>query len=125
MASLSTEEQDLCARLFDRLVTPIGTKIAYPTEALAAQDMVGPGVGREIVDSVLLRLTLKTARIVKPVLLGGGVAGYELFHDVLGPSVLDWKRSFREQVASQSEFLWVAKEIERLLQATRSGWMDQ
>ena len=95
MRNLSTDEQALCARLFDRLVTAIGGKIAYPTAALAAPEVAGPNVSEQTVDAVLNKLTGREQRILKPVMTDGG-DGFEIFHDVLGLPVLEWKRSFQE-----------------------------
>ena len=99
---LPVDEQDLCARVFDRLVTGIGSKIAYPTEGLAAPDVVGPGVSQARVEAVLRKLTPKEARILKPVNTSG-LRGFEIFHDVLGPPVLEWKRAFQAELRRKSE----------------------
>jgi hypothetical protein len=101
MDRLAPEERDLCARMFDRLVTAVGSKIAYPMEALADPEIVGPSVSRGQVLAVLNELTLKGARILKPVTTAG-LPGFEIFHDVLGLPVLEWKQAFR-----------VAKEVEQ------------
>src|SRR5205807_828176 len=68
MRRLTPQEQEICARMFDRLVTAIGTKIAYPTAALAAAEVVGPRVSQTHLDSVLRKLTPQDARILKPVM---------------------------------------------------------
>jgi formylglycine-generating enzyme required for sulfatase activity len=93
MASLSPDEQALCAKMFDRLVTALGGKVAYPTAGLAAAEVVGPNVSQEEVEAVLNKLTPKEARILKPV-MANGLPGFEIFHDVLGLPVLGWKRDF-------------------------------
>ena len=89
MGTLTAEEQALCARLFDRLVTAIGSKIAFPTAGLAAD----VGVSEHDVEVVLNKLIPKEARILKPVVTSG-LLGFEIFHDVLGLPVLEWKRDF-------------------------------
>jgi hypothetical protein len=102
MERLPIDEQDLCARVFDRLVTGIGSKIAYPTEALATPDIVGHGVSQERLEAVLRKLTPKEARILKPVITGG-LPGFEIFHDVLGTPVLEWKRAFQAEQRRNAE----------------------
>ena len=99
MGTLNAREQALCAKVFDRLVTAIGGKIAYPTAALATPDIAGPNVSEQDVDAVLTKLTPTPARILRPVSVEG-LSGYEIFHDVLGLPVLEWKRSFE---AKQNE----------------------
>jgi formylglycine-generating enzyme required for sulfatase activity len=101
MGALSAGEQALCAKMFDRLVTPIGGKIAYPTAGLATAEVVGPNVTEPGVEAVLSKLTPKQARILKPVTTNG-LPGFEIFHDVLGLPVLEWKRDFeaREKEAA-------------------------
>jgi formylglycine-generating enzyme required for sulfatase activity len=93
METLDAKEQALCARMFDRLVTALGGKIAYPAAALATSEVVGPNVGQRQVEVVLNKLTGRDARILKPVLIDGAL-GFETFHDVLGLPVLEWKREF-------------------------------
>jgi formylglycine-generating enzyme required for sulfatase activity len=93
MAHLKPDEQALCAKMFDRLVTPLGSKVAFPTAALAMPEVVGPNVKPEQVETVLNKLTPTEARILKPVTTNGS-SGFEIFHDVLGPPVLEWRRNF-------------------------------
>jgi hypothetical protein len=102
MRGLSIEDQTLCAKLFDRLVTGIGSKVAYPTEGLAAPDVAGPNVSQERVEAVLGKLTPKQSRILKPVTTGG-MPGFEIFHDVLGLPVLEWRRRFQAEVRRREE----------------------
>jgi Novel STAND NTPase 1/TIR domain len=94
MGRLTAEDQAICAKLFDRLVTAIGSKIAYPTAALAAPDVVGRDVSQQQVEAILNKLTPKEARILKPITTSNGLPGFEIFHDVLGLPVLEWKRNF-------------------------------
>jgi NTE family protein len=103
MGRLNPEEQALCAKLFDRLVTGIGSKIAYPTEGLAAPDVAGPEVSQEQVEAVLRKLTPKESRILKPVTTGG-LPGFEIFHDILGLPVLEWRRRFRAEERRRDVF---------------------
>jgi hypothetical protein len=107
MERLSPDEQELCAKIFDRLVTSIGSKIAYPTEGLEAPEVVGRNVPPDQVVTVLRKLTLQGARILKPVIVGR-LPGFEIFHDVLGLPILEWKYNF------QVEQEVMEKEAERL-----------
>jgi uncharacterized membrane protein YgcG len=100
MERLTAQEQALCARLFDRLVTALGGKIAYPTAGLAAPEVAGRYVSAEQVEAVLNKLTPKEARILKPVAIDG-LPGFEIFHDVLGLPVLEWKRNFETGIEQQ------------------------
>ena len=102
MGGLTAEDQTLCAKLFDRLVTGIGSKIAYPTEGLAAADVAGPDVSQARVEAVLQQLTPKQSRILKPVTTAG-LPGFEIFHDVLGLPVLEWRRRFRAEERRREE----------------------
>jgi hypothetical protein len=92
MKTLDVKEQLLCSKAFDRLITPIGGKIAYPTEALATTDVVGPNVSPDEVDFALGKLTSESLRILRRVSINGQ-RGFEIFHDVLGLPLLEWKRS--------------------------------
>jgi O-acetyl-ADP-ribose deacetylase (regulator of RNase III) len=94
MDRLTVSEKQLCVPLFDRLVTPIGSKIAYPTAGLADRRIVGEGVTPEQVEALLTKLTPKDARILKPVVING-LPGFEIFHDVLAPAVLQWTEKYK------------------------------
>jgi len=102
MSHLTKDEQKLCAKIFDRLVTGIGSKVAYPTEGLAADEVVGADTTKEDVQAVLDKLTTRQARILKPVTIDG-MPGFEIFHDVLALPVLEWKRDFQLQTRRREE----------------------
>jgi DNA-binding NtrC family response regulator len=92
MLSLPSFGQEVCARCFDRLVTPTGKKIAYTEEDLAryAADL------RFRLPEVLRILTEN--RILRAVVMASddrGAPRYELFHDVLSPAILDWCAKYR------------------------------
>jgi WD40 repeat protein len=92
MGTFSSADQALAARLFHHLVTPSGTKIAHNAKDLAAYS-ASPV---EEVEPVLARLAAGDVRILRPVARGAfdEAPGYEIYHDVLGPSVLDWRERF-------------------------------
>jgi len=88
-ASLSNEERDLCALIFERLVTPSGAKYAYSVTDLAkwAKKPI------EEVRPLLEKLSRGENRILNPV----PDEKYEIFHDVLGKPILDWGRRHAEE----------------------------
>jgi WD40 repeat protein len=87
LASFEPAQRDIAARLFGRLVTPSGTKIASLASDLAASEDLAP----EPVDEVLVQLAdLRVLRTIAPV-MGESKPRYEIFHDVLAPAVLDWR----------------------------------
>jgi len=95
MAKLEQREQSLCAGFFDRLVTPSGTKVA------CRLDDLGKWAGN-LADQVLpVVKVLSENRILRTIAPPSGQPGtppsYEIFHDVLAPAVLDWRRRFVEQ----------------------------
>ncbi|GLI36786.1 hypothetical protein KI811_13420 [Geobacter hydrogenophilus] len=97
MAKLEPREQTLCAGFFDRLVTPSGTKVA------CRLDDLGKWAG-DLADQVIPVVTLLSeSRILRTIAPPAGQAAtppsYEIFHDVLAPAVLDWRRRFVEQQA--------------------------
>jgi FHA domain len=87
---LSPDQKNLCARFFDRLVTPSGGKIAYPIDALERH----AGAQAGLVEPTLKLLT--EARILRRVELTDGPA-VEIFHDVLAPKILEWQQAFTQQ----------------------------
>jgi len=95
MRKLAPLEQKLCAGFFDRLVTPSGTKIA------CRLDDLGKWAG-EPADQVLHVVSLLSeGRILRTIAASASQPGtppsYEVFHDVLAPAVLDWRRRFVEK----------------------------
>ncbi|RNC67369.1 MAG: ATP-binding protein [Desulfuromonadales bacterium] len=95
MAQLEPREQTLCAGFFDRLVTPSGTKVA------CRLDDLGKWAG-DLADQVLPVVNvLSESRILRTIAAPASQPGmppsYEIFHDVLAPAVLDWRRRFVEQ----------------------------
>lgn len=90
LRNFSREERYVVADLFHQLVTPSGTKIAHSAEDLA--EYVALPVAS--VALLLEKLAAPDTRIVRAVAPPPGDAGpsrYEIFHDVLAPSILDWR----------------------------------
>jgi hypothetical protein len=119
LSALTPKEQALCADIFRYLVTGSGSKIAYPTDALAKQvtsdrrqessDGAAATVSTEEVAAVLEELTRGGRRLLRPVKAG---AVYELFHDVLGLPILEWRQKFLDNAArEETERERRAKEI--------------
>jgi WD40 repeat protein len=98
MAGLSLAQRDIAAAVFLHLVTTSGTKIALTAEDLANRS--GLPVRVSAVRDLLETLSAGPKRILRPVPPPVGVAGpprYEIFHDVMGPAVLDWRRRYMER----------------------------
>lgn len=96
MAALPPDEKDLAAHVFHYLVTPSGTKIAHTVPDLAGYTHLPQGQ----LASVMEKLAGGGVRILRPVDPAQdqpGVPRYEIFHDVLAPAVLDWRRRHKEQ----------------------------
>ncbi len=93
MASLSPEQTEVAAQIFHYLVTTSGSKIALTAENLADFS----GVPESSVQELLQSLSSGRRSILRPVPPPAGVAGpprYEIFHDVLGAAVIDWRRQY-------------------------------
>ena len=96
MNRLDSGEQEIAAEVARFLVTPSGTKIAWtPADltALAYPDTDLAEWAQPQVESVLAKLSEGDARILRPVAPPGGhgQTQYEIFHDILGPAILDWR----------------------------------
>jgi len=89
--ALPADDQALAADVFHHLVTPSGTKIAHSATDLA--DYTGRPSDR--IERLLRRLA--ELRILRPVAPAPGheqATRYEIFHDVLAASILDWRTRF-------------------------------
>jgi WD40 repeat protein len=94
LEKVSEKDRPVAADALRYLVTASGTKIALSAADLASY------TGRADVEPVLEELTRPPIRILRavPAPAGRGPSRYEIFHDVLGPAVLDWRsRYVREQ----------------------------
>ena len=106
MSSLSSDQQAIAARFFDRLVTLGGAKIALSLDELVRYAHAEPAE----VNALLQQLQEK--RLVRGVQSPTGVIQYEIFHDVLAQAVLDWQG--RYQQAQQEAERLRALEAERV-----------
>jgi CHASE2 domain-containing sensor protein len=93
MAELPVDQRDAAAEAFRFLVTSGGRKIALSSAEL-----------REFSDAAAAPLEpaiehLERERILRPIPSSdpGGVARHEIYHDVLAPAILDWRRRHAEE----------------------------
>ncbi|MGH3752901.1 MAG: hypothetical protein ACRDRP_09425 [Pseudonocardiaceae bacterium] len=121
LAGLSPEQTEVAAAVFRHLVTPSGSKIALTAEDLADLSDVPVGFVQELVQS----LSAGRQSILRPVPPPAGVPGphrYEIFHDVLGDAVLDWRRHYvaqRVQEEASRELVAEREKARAEAQATR------
>jgi tetratricopeptide (TPR) repeat protein len=88
---LSPQLQEVCARMFDHLVTPSGTKIVHSAADL--EDMVGDDC-RSGVPEVLKALA-DDSRILRQVEAPTDKPRYEIFHDVLSKPLVKWRAGYQ------------------------------
>lgn len=90
MEQFTAEERDIAARVFHRLVTPSGAKIAFSAADLAEYE----AVDSKVLAPILARLEEGSRRILRRVATPGAAAEeprYEIFHDRLGKAILSWR----------------------------------
>jgi hypothetical protein len=102
MTRLTRAERDTAAKIFRFLVTPDGSKIAYTVSALARS----AELPQEKVQPVLTRLG--EARILRTVATPGQPPRYEIFHDVLGAAISDWRGKYVRRRERRRRFLRAA-----------------
>ena len=94
LVKLNAGEQEVCALCFDRLVTPSGSKIAYPVNDLVklSAGLAGgvPSVLKTLSDERILRVLPAPADQPE-------ASRVEILHDVLAPAVRDWRRRYVER----------------------------
>jgi WD40 repeat protein len=91
--ALTPTEKKAAAAVFQYLVTPGGTKIAYPVLELTKDT----GLDKTALITLLEKLASGRQRIVRPVGPSPGkpdVQRYEIFHDVLAQPVLEWRSQY-------------------------------
>lgn len=123
MRDLSAELQNIAAPVFKHLVTPTGTKIAHAVNDLATfvredREETGVKVERHMVQQLLEELSRGESRILRPIGPSSRhpEAGerYEIFHDVLAPAILEWRRGHIARRRSEAETTDRRKKIIRL-----------
>lgn len=97
LKNLTSRQRQLCAKLFDRIVTPSGRKLAYSRADLSKT----LDVDRNELDDLLRILALGESRILRtlPPAAGAGDDNprYELFHDKLAEAAQKWQDFFDQE----------------------------
>jgi CHASE2 domain-containing sensor protein len=93
LAKLPDDQRDAAAAAFRFLVTSSGRKIALSSEELRDFSEADGAALEPALEH------LERERILRPVPSEerGGVARHEIYHDVIAPAVLDWRRRHVEQ----------------------------
>lgn len=103
MEQFTDDERDVAARVFHRLVTPSGAKIAFTVRDLAEYERIEP----ELLAPILHRLEEGSRRILRRVAARSETADeprYEIFQDRLGTAVLAWRtKRLKEQERERSQ----------------------
>ncbi len=99
LSEFPTEDKDVAADVFSHLVTPSGTKIAHGLHDLARyahvdEDRLEPIVTRLVHERILRPVAKRANGSVNG---GADTAPYEIFHDVLGEAVLDWRTRYESE----------------------------
>jgi WD40 repeat protein len=107
IAALDTDHVDLAAAIFHHLVTTSGSKIALTAEDLAEWSGRDVNEVRQLLDT-LCAGRQRILRPVPPPLGRSGPPRYEIFHDVMGEAILDWRRRHvaeAEQARAQQQLI--------------------
>jgi WD40 repeat protein len=121
MAGLSPEQVDVAAAVFHHVITTSGTKTSLTANDLAELSKLPA----EAVQELLEKLCSGPQRILRPVPPAVGVIGpprYEIFHDVMGAAVLDWRRRYmtqRQQTESSRHLIAEREEARAALRTAR------
>jgi hypothetical protein len=100
LGNFSQVERYAVADLFHQLVTPSGTKIAHSAADLAEYVDLSEADVTQLLEK-LARPDTRIVRAVPPPPGDLGPSRYEIFHDVLAPSILDWRS--RQTAAKRAE----------------------
>lgn len=97
LGALPAMERQAAAGMFHYLVTPSGTKIAHTARDLAEYTHTS----EKQLTPVLEKMAASGIRILRPVAPPPdqleAPTRYEIFHDVLAPAMLDWRRRYLQQ----------------------------
>lgn len=97
LGGLPAMERQAAAGMFHYLVTPSGTKIAHTARDLAEYTHTN----EKSLTPVLEKMSASGIRILRPVAPPpdqlDAPTRYEIFHDVLAPAMLDWRRRYLQQ----------------------------
>lgn len=117
MQQFTPEEQDMAARVFHRLVTPTGAKIAFSVQDLAEYEAIDEAQ----LAPILRRLEEGSRRILRRVAVRSDAPEeprYEIFHDRLGKAILAWRSKRLAEHARQETRRHEAEQI-RISQKVR------
>jgi WD40 repeat protein len=93
MDTLTTEEKEIASRVFRYLVTPSGSRVAYPVNELAESEKID----KEKLTNVLGQLSVGENRILRQVVTSPDPSvapRYEIFHPALALAILEWRARF-------------------------------
>ena len=133
MKVFSDDDRRLAAHMFRYLVTPAGIKVAHTPGDLTKyinDERQLEGAGSlpeervENVERVLDRLCEPGVRILQKVAPLPGQpdsARYEIFHDVLGPAILEWQRPRRDSELAEKAAAKARAEAEEEAKRRRSA----
>lgn len=97
LGGLPATERHAAAGMFHYLVTPSGAKIAHTARDLAEYTRTN----EKALTPVLEKMSASGIRILRPVAPPpdhlDAPTRYEIFHDVLAPAMLDWRRRYLQQ----------------------------
>jgi hypothetical protein len=123
MDQFTSEERDVAARVFQRLVTPSGAKIAFTVRDLAEYE----AVDADKLGSILRRLEEGNRRILRRVAVRGDAIEeprYEIFHDRLGEAILAWRSKRLAEQAREADQRHQAEQ-QRLTLEARAAMQSQ
>jgi WD40 repeat protein len=115
LAGFNDEQRETASSVFRHLVTKSGRKISHDVESLASLTELKPAKVQEVLE------LLSTARVVRPVPAPVGSdegPRYEIFHDVMAPAVLSWRRRYLAE-RDKASLVREKQEVEARHQATR------
>ncbi len=115
MSELSEQQQDIAAKIFRYLVTPSGTKYSYNARDLAdVARITDTAAVSEVLDKLAASREL-VLRTVPPPLGSDESQKYEIFHDVMVPAVIDWRRRYdseRKRIAREQALILERRQAE-------------
>ena len=103
-------DRELLAEAFNFLVTKQGAKLAYPLASLAEH----MEVDEDSLKSVLRRLS--DSRILRKSNGPDQAPWFELYHDMYGPIIDEWKRTYRQEQKAEQEAEKLAQRAEQIAQ---------
>ena len=113
MDRLTEPQRATAAAVLRFLVTPMGSKIALDLDSLVSFSNEKEDDVRAVLDRLGFEQEM---RILRKVTVRGQPDRYELFHDVLGPAILDWRSRYVQAQQRIQERVQVEKEFSLLRQ---------